>query len=83
MRVLIVEDDPVIAGVVARQIGAWGCEARIAQDFKDITGEFARYDPQLVLLDIALPFFNGYYWCGKIREVSKSRSFSFPPRRTI
>lgn len=71
MKVLIVEDDPVIAGAVARHIGAWGCETRVAEDFKNIMGEFSRFDPQLVLLDIGLPFYNGYYWCGEIRRVSK------------
>lgn len=71
MKVLIVEDDPVIAGAVARHIGAWGCETRVAEDFKNIMGEFSRFDPQLVLLDIGLPFYNGYYWCGEIRKVSK------------
>ena len=72
MRVLIVEDDRVIAGAVARHIGAWGCETRVAEDFKDITGEFVRFDPQLVLLDIGLPYYNGFYWCGEIRKLSKA-----------
>ena len=71
MKVLIVEDDPIIANAIARHIGAWGCETYIAQDYKNITGEFVRFDPQLVLLDIGLPFFNGYYWCSEIRKVSK------------
>lgn len=71
MKIFIVEDDAVIAGAVAKHIGAWGCETRIVSDFKNVIGEFAAYDPQLVLLDIGLPFYNGYYWCSEIRKVSK------------
>ena len=71
MKVLIVEDDQVIANAVSRHIGAWGCETCVAGDFRNVMGDFARFDPQLVLLDIGLPFYNGYYWCQEIRKVSK------------
>lgn len=70
-RILIVEDDPVIAGVVRQHLEAWGYEARTVADFKQVLEEFAAYDPQLVLLDISLPFYNGYYWCSQIRSVSQ------------
>ena len=70
-RILIVEDDRGIADAIARQAVRWGLEARCAGDFAEVMAEFAEYDPQLVLLDIALPFYNGYYWCEKIRAVSK------------
>lgn len=69
-RIFIVEDDPVIAEAVERHISAWGCETRCARDFGRVMGEFADFDPQLVLLDISLPFYNGYYWCAEIRRVS-------------
>ncbi len=46
-------------------------KVHIVENFRDIMAEFARFDPQLVLLDIGLPFFNGYHWCGEIRKVSK------------
>ena len=49
----------------------WGFEASCASDFRNIMGEFAEYDPHMVLLDISLPFFNGYHWCEEIRRVSK------------
>ena len=49
----------------------WGFEARCASDFRNIMGEFAEYEPHMVLLDISLPFFNGYHWCEEIRRVSK------------
>ena len=70
-RIFIVEDDSVIAEAVKRHIGAWGCEARCAINFENVLSEFVDYDPQLVLMDISLPFFNGYHWCAEIRRVSK------------
>lgn len=70
-RILIVEDDAGIAEGVKQQAEAWGLEAYIAQDLRDVMSEFASISPHLVLLDITLPFFNGYHWCGAIRAVSK------------
>ena len=71
MKVFIVEDDAVIASAVAEHIAAWGYEVRCVTDFRNVLGEFAEFDPQLVLLDIGLPFYNGYHWCSQIRRVSK------------
>ena len=71
MKVFIVEDDQVIAAAVAEHIAAWGYEVRRAVDFRNVLGEFADFDPQLVLLDIGLPFFNGYHWCSLIRRQSR------------
>lgn len=70
-RVFIVEDDAVIAEAVKRHISAWGYEARFAVNFENVLSEFADFDPQLVLMDISLPFFNGYHWCAEIRRISK------------
>jgi two-component system response regulator protein BraR/BceR len=70
-KILIVEDDSVIAGAIKSHIETWGCAARCVSDFQNVLAEFAAYDPQLVLLDIALPFFNGYHWCSEIRRISK------------
>lgn len=70
-RILIVEDDPGIAQGIGALISRWGMESRIAEDFQNVMGTFSEYDPQLVLLDISLPFFSGYYWCQAIRNVSK------------
>lgn len=70
-RILIVEDDASIASAIARQLTTWGFAARTVEDFREVLGEFLAYDPQLVLLDISLPFFNGYHWCTEIRKVSK------------
>ena len=70
-RILIVEDDPVIAGAVKRQIEAWGCEARTAENFADVTADFRDFAPHLVLMDIGLPLYDGYHWCAEIRKISR------------
>ena len=70
-RIYIIEDDSIIAGKIKEHMTNWGFEARCASDFINIMGEFAEYDPHMVLLDISLPFFNGYHWCEEIRRVSK------------
>ena len=70
-RILIVEDDAGIARGVEQLIRSWGMEAVIASDFRNVTGEFAACQPHLVLMDIGLPFMNGYHWCSELRRVSK------------
>ena len=70
-KILIVEDDRVIAQALASHLGKWNYETKCIDDFKNIVDEFRRYDPQLVLLDIMLPFFNGFHWCQEIRKVSE------------
>ena len=61
-RIFIVEDDPVIASQLLRHIQSWGLEAACAQDFQHVLEEFRQFQPHLVLMDISLPFFNGYHW---------------------
>ncbi len=70
-RILIVEDDRGIAQAIQQQAQMWELDARCVQNFRNVLAEFSEYDPHLVLLDISLPFFNGYHWCGEIRKVSK------------
>lgn len=70
-RIYIIEDDNIIAGKIKEHMTSWGFEAQCASDFRNIMSEFAQYDPHMVLLDISLPFFNGYHWCEEIRRVSK------------
>ena len=70
-KMLIVEDDPTIADEVAAQIEPWGIEAKKADDLRNVMQVFAKFQPHIVLLDISLPFFNGYHWCEQIRAVSK------------
>jgi DNA-binding response OmpR family regulator len=71
-KILIVEDDLIIAKAVKNHIESWRYEAESVTDFKDVLAVFASYNPQLVLLDITLPFFNGYHWCQEIRKISKT-----------
>ena len=69
-KILIVEDDNTIAASVARNLGAWGYEAKVIEDFNQVMQEFITFNPHLVLMDISLPYFNGYHWCSEIRKVS-------------
>ena len=64
-RILIVEDEQAIARAVAEELSHWGLESRCVENFRDVMAEFQAFQPQLVLLDIMLPFFNGYHWCNK------------------
>lgn len=70
-KILIVDDDRVIADTVKEQLIKWGYEARIVDDFNNVLKIFAEYGPHLVLMGIGLPFFNGYHWCAQIRNISK------------
>ncbi len=70
-RLFIVEDDPDIASSVAALAVSWGMEARTVRDFRRVVGEFEEFDPHIVLLDISLPFFDGYHWCRELRRGSK------------
>ena len=70
-RIFLVEDDRAIAREVCRLAESWQFSAHAVEDFSNVMAEFAAFDPQLVLLDISLPFYNGYYWCGEIRKVSR------------
>ncbi|MGN1344426.1 MAG: response regulator transcription factor [Traorella sp.] len=70
-RILIVEDDLVIAKEIEKKMIQWGYECKKVNDFKNVMNEFISFDPQLVLLDISLPFYNGYHWCNEMRKISK------------
>lgn len=71
MRIFIVEDDEVIANEVAKGLTSWGLEAVLARAFDRVDEEFAASLSQLVIMDISLPYYNGYYWCERIRRSSK------------
>lgn len=70
-KIMIIEDDITIAKVVAEHLKKWDYEVYYVTDFKNILQQFIDFNPQLVLLDIVLPFFNGFHWCGEIRKISK------------
>ena len=70
-KILLVEDDEIIASSVCEYLKTWGYETEYVRDFEHVMELFLQFSPQLVLMDIALPFFNGYHWCQEIRKISK------------
>lgn len=70
-KILIVEDDLVIGNGLRDHMNNWGYESKCVTDFNNVLSEFASFNPNLVLLDISLPFFNGFHWCTEIRKISK------------
>lgn len=70
-RIMIVEDDEIIAKTVKKHLEQWQYDVHIVSDLSNVMGEFTDYSPHIVLMDIKLPFYNGYHWCSEIRRVSK------------
>lgn len=70
-KIFMVEDDEIIARSIREHLQAWNYDVCCVEDFSNVVAEFIRFDPQLVLMDITLPFFNGYHWCSEIRKISK------------
>lgn len=70
-KIFIVEDDDGIASSIKAYAEGWGYEARTVCDFRSVLSEFEQYSPHIVLMDISLPFYSGYYWCQEIRRVSE------------
>ena len=69
-RIYIVEDDKGIAEGIETCLGNWDMQAKTVSDFRNVLSEFADFQPHLVLMDISLPFMDGYYWCREIRKTS-------------
>ncbi|MFQ6961389.1 response regulator transcription factor [Clostridium sp. D5] len=70
-KILIVEDDLTIAKTIEAHLTKWDYDVRCIKDFKNVQEEFIAFEPQLVLMDILLPFYNGFHWCTQIRAISK------------
>lgn len=70
-RIMIVEDDRGISESVAAQVRHWGFEALCADDSRNIISAFDEFKPHLVLLDVSLPFFDGYHWCCESSAATK------------
>lgn len=70
-RIFLVEDDRSIADALRHQLEQWDFEVHVAENFRKVLAEFSAFQPHLVLMDIALPCYNGYHWCQEIRKVSK------------
>ena len=71
-RILIIEDDMRIAEGMKERLIQWDYDVQIVEDFRNVMQAFTQYMPQLVLLDITLPFYDGYHWCSEIRSVSRT-----------
>lgn len=69
-KILIIEDDSSMANTMKKQIQAWGYTVECVDNFQSVIPAFVAFDPHLVLLDIMLPFYNGYHWCTEIRKIS-------------
>lgn len=69
-KIMIVEDDKVIENEISQFLKTWGYDIALVEDYNQVLSTFVNEMPSLVLLDISLPFHNGFYWCQKIREVS-------------
>ena len=70
-KILVIEDDTIISEKVKEHLEKWNYEVRCVTDFTNVTTDFLQFNPQLVLMDIGLPFYNGYYWCMEMRKLSK------------
>lgn len=71
MKIMIVEDDPALRGLLSDSLLKWGFETVVCELFDQVLQQFTAEHPHLVLMDINLPFYDGFYWCNRIREVSK------------
>ncbi len=70
-QIMIIEDDKTIAAALQSFLSSWNYKVFLAKDFHHILDEFSAIDADLILLDITLPYMNGYYWCEEIRKISK------------
>lgn len=70
-KIMIIEDDLTIARTLKEHLSKWDYNAIYLTDFKNIIEHFKEFDPHIVLLDVMLPFFNGFHWCNEIRKISE------------
>jgi DNA-binding response OmpR family regulator len=70
LKIMIVEDEEIIRDMLEETVLKWGFDVNKTEEFNDVFGQFTNENPQLILLDINLPSFDGFYWCNKIRDVS-------------
>lgn len=70
-RIFIVEDDHKIASLLADTLRKYQYEVEIVQNFDEIVEECNAFAPHIILLDINLPSYDGYYWCRQLRQYTK------------
>lgn len=71
-KILIVEDDITIASAISGHLDKWGYQTKYTEDFQNIISQFTDFKPDLVLMDITLPYYNGFHWCSEIRKISNT-----------
>lgn len=71
-KIMIVEDEEKIRGILKKSLEKWSFEVYAVEDFNNTFEEFVKEEPQLVLMDVNLPVCDGFYWCSKIRSISKT-----------
>lgn len=69
-KIMIVEDDEVIAMALKKHLETWNYKVNVINDFEHVLDYYLNYKPELILLDISLPFYDGYHWCKQIRKIS-------------
>ena len=69
--ILLVEDNLEVAKEIKLSLEKWGMKVQLIEDFSNVLEEVVKKQPKLVLMDVNLPYYDGFYWCGRIREVSK------------
>lgn len=69
-RILIIEDDQTIAKALCSHLQKWNYDAQCVTDFKNVMEHVIKFSPELVILDIMLPFYNGFHWCQELRKIS-------------
>lgn len=70
-KVLIIEDDLNAAENICKFLSDWGLHCAYLQDFQQVMADYVRFNPEIVLLDVKLPHYNGFHWCEEIRKISK------------
>jgi response regulator len=69
-KIFLIEDDEIIAKSLKKFLENWSYDVYLVEDFEKVFEEYKKIDPAIILIDISLPFFNGYYWCEQVRKVS-------------
>ncbi|MDX5624501.1 response regulator transcription factor, partial [Clostridioides difficile] len=70
-KIMVVEDDVSLKNIIAKCLTKWRHDVHQIENLENIIEEFKNYNPELVLLDINLPFYDGFHWCNEIRKISK------------
>ena len=68
MKILIVEDDQTLFQLLANELNQWGYETKGVENFNEVYEEVLHFQPELILMDVTLPYYNGFYWTEKIRK---------------